>query len=160
VTTAVLTGIGAITGRSTNSENVAREVARIHKNFLDDDNLDALMVACVTALSTETTKKKDQSENALAELCRKNIFDDFGRRVPAFLAAKAHAEVAIVRAGTERAYVQALEKCFAAQTSAPDKADAQKTCADLAKAVAGFAAVMNANTLPAPTTTPVSSPTR
>jgi len=164
VTTAVLTAIGAISGRPANSQEIAHEVGRIHKNFLDDDNLDALLVACVTALSTEkSANQKNGTETGLAELCRKSIFEDFGNRVPNFLAAKARAEVAIVRANTERVYAQAVANCFDAQAKAPDAKTseaAQKSCADLVKVLSGHAAILNAAMQATPTVMPAATPVR
>ena len=126
---------------------------------MDDDNLDALMVACVTALSTgEGVGEAEGKQTALGELCRTNIFTDFGTRVPMFVAAKARAEVAVVRASTERAYVQALGSCFEAQARAQGDAAAaaQKNCADLMKVLAGLAASMSVTgpQAAAPETTP------
>jgi hypothetical protein len=130
--TTVLGTVGTITGRSAPGE-VAGEVAKIHKAFLDDDNLDALLVACITSLSHEPVKNASDTETALSSICKKQIFGDFMNNAAKIIRVKADAEVLVTRARTESAYVDALRKCFDVFA---DKA--KDSCAPLISAVAAI----------------------
>ncbi len=133
-TASVPTGLGAIAGRSPAGDGAA-EVARIHKAFLDDDNLDALLVACITSLSHEGVKDgKSGTETSLGHICKTQIFNDFIENAKGILAAKANAEVLVSRARSEAGYVESLAKCLDAF-----KNDAMQ-CAPLITALSGFGA--------------------
>jgi len=108
--------IGTIAGRGQSPE-VAAEVARIHRAFLKDANLDALMVACVTALSQE-------SAGALAAVCKTEVFAGLERKVTTIVAARTQAEVALREVAHRRAAAEAVARCFEAQAKAPERTDA------------------------------------
>jgi hypothetical protein len=130
--TTVLGTVGTITGKSAAGE-VAGEVARIHKAFLDDDNLDALLVACITSLSHEPVKNATEKETALSSICKQQIFKDFINNAAKIIRVKAEAEVLVTRARTESAYIDALRRCF---DVFGDKA--KEACAPLIAAVSAI----------------------
>jgi hypothetical protein len=108
---------GAITGRTgpgevarTGPGEVAAEVSKIHKAFLDDDNLDALLVACITALSPEPAKTGNE-ESAFSRICKDEIFKGFIDNAKSIISAKANAEVLVIRARTEASYMDTLRRC-------------------------------------------------
>jgi hypothetical protein len=108
-TAAVVEGVGKISERSPAGE-VAAEVARIHKAFLDDDNLDALLVACITSLSHEGIK--DGQQTSLSQICKKEIFENFVEKAAKVIETKARAEVLITRARTATVHSEAIAKCL------------------------------------------------
>jgi hypothetical protein len=127
--TTALSGLGAISGRSPAGE-VAGEVARIHKSYLDDDNLDALLVACITTLSHEPVQNEAGKETSLSRICKREIFEGFIGNVKKVIEAKASAEVQVSRARNEAGYVEAVNKCLAAFGN-----DAKQMCAPLINAL-------------------------
>jgi hypothetical protein len=142
-TATVPAGTGTIATRSAAGE-VAGEVAKIHKAFLDDDNLDALLVACITSLSHEDVKDgKSSTETSLSSICKTQIFNRFIENVKDIIAAKANAEVVVSRARNEAAYVDAINRCIAIFGN-----DSKQTCAPLIAAVPSVG--------PSPRPTPVS----
>jgi hypothetical protein len=124
----VLGSTGNISARTAPGE-VAAEVSKIHKSFLDDDNLDALLVACITSLSPEPAKT-DKEESAFSKICREEIFKGFIDNARAVIAAKASAEALVTRARTEAAYVDTLRKCLEVFGK-----ESRETCAPLIAAV-------------------------
>jgi hypothetical protein len=123
--------ISATSARTAPGE-VASEVSKIHKAFLDDDNLDALLVACITALSPEPART-DKEESAFSRICRQEIFKGFIENATSVITAKARAEVLVTRARTEAAYLDTLRRCFEVFGK-----ESKESCAPLIAAVAAL----------------------
>ncbi len=132
-TKTTVTGGGAITGPAHNVE-VAAQVARIHRTFIQDNNLDALMLACVTSLSMDTGvggAEKAAQESSLSHLCRTSLFGQLQKDIPALLKAKADAEATVIRASNEQIWAAAVLKCYEQQAKPAGSADGQKMCGDV-----------------------------
>jgi hypothetical protein len=74
---AALAEIGKLGERGHNVQ-IAAEVVRIHRAFMNDKNLEALMVACVMALSEETRPTESGRHTALAQICETEVFKGLG----------------------------------------------------------------------------------
>ena len=115
---------GVIQGRTHNAE-IAAEVAKIHRAFLKDTNLDALLVACVTALhGSEWT--------AFADVCRE-LLKNFDKKVPLILKARTDSEVRVREAAGHERALRVIGECFELQKKSPEQ---KATCDRLVEKLA------------------------
>lgn len=125
VTATVPSQAGAIQGR-THSADVAAEVTKIHRAFLKDSNLDALLVACVTALS-------HSAGTPLADICRQEVLKDIDKKVPLLLKARAESEARLREAATHDTALRVIRQCFELQAKS---AEQKATCDRLVERLA------------------------